>query len=144
MRSTRIVERRRCPRFAVAMRGILVTEGARFELQVNNLSMHGAFATPRTPATLLPGAFARLVMIGGSGQRCELGATVTAYRGAYSLGLIWRGDTASAQKLLRRLLWADLGGDVRQCAAHTAAARNIHYLAPARQAGPLARSEYRD
>jgi hypothetical protein len=138
MRTTRDAERRRCPRFPVTVQGTLFTEGARFDLMVSDLSMHGVFCTPCTAATLLPGAAARLVLIDGGGYRCEMNATATAHRGVHAIGLAWRGNTAYAQKQLRRLIWANVGGDARERAACTPSACNIRYLAPARHGGPRA------
>lgn len=107
MRDGRYTERRRCPRFAVAMRAIISADGIRYDVQIGNISMHGALAAA---TVMFPAGSTCVVALAGCyGERFELGATVIARGDAQTSGLVWQAASPSIQKQLRRLIWAQLG-----------------------------------
>ena len=142
-------ERRRCPRFPLALRGVIAVGTVHHTVTILNISMHGAQIKTRGAPDVPASALCSL-MLGTAGAQLRDFAGGTGYRDdGYLVGLAWTIHSVDAQNRLRRLIWKNAGIlqgrtlPVVLSATHQAAFAAISvYCGPAAATGASASAGY--
>jgi len=102
-------ERRRCPRFPVAFRGVAATGSVYHEVTVLNISMHGAQIKTRGATDVPASALCSLTIGPARTQLRGLSEGLGGHNDVYLVGLAWNMLASEGPNLLRRLIWESAG-----------------------------------